>query len=156
MKNTTFRMVFVLLGMILLVPAVKADSLTGNSQTSFGNYTYSPSSQAVVIDDVAHKTWTLSYSGSDKKFIVFYTPAADGQCCFVVKNDEFEIQYAKTANGFGARLVDASKRSLPKKQVMAQINAIAFEQQKVLTSNPKSEEEYLGLIACFMPLLFNN
>ena len=74
----------------------------------------------------------------------------------MVRSDNFEIQYAKSDEGFGAKFVDAENRTVKKKDLMKQIDLEKLEMQKVLTNKVKSEEEYLGLVACFMPMLFKN
>jgi len=155
MKNIII--VIAIIVFTLIAPLLNASPviLSGESQTQFGQYQLTPSSSSVVIDDVAYKTWELSYSGTNEKYILFCEHGKDGACCFTIRNEKFEIQYAVSLSEFGVRLVDPDKRTISKKEVMKQISVGAFESQSVLTTNQKSEEEYLGLIACFMPLLFN-
>ena len=154
MKRTILILAVVLLSTISLSSFASVNTLKGSTLTEFGNYTLAPATNMVVIDNVAYKTWTLTYSGTNEKYEVFYAPGEEGQCCFVVRNDKFEIQYAKQGNKFGVKLVDQGKRNLKKKEVMKQIDYDQFVSQLVITTNEKTEEEYLGLVACFMPLLF--
>ena len=155
MKNTILILAVVLFSSFASASlATNSDTLEGATLSVFGKYTITPSNQVVVIDNVAYKTWDLNYSGTNKKYQIIYSPGADGNCCFVVRGEGFEIQYAKRVDGFGVKLVDPDKRTLKKKEVMSQIDYDKFVNQTVLTSNEKSVEEYLGLVACFMPLLF--
>ncbi|SRR5574344_2128380 len=131
-----------------------ATTLTGNSNTSFGNYELSYSNQAVVINDTAYRTWTLSYPGVNKSFVVICLRGESG-CCFIVRNDEFEIQYSNKEGDFGAELVNSDMRSIKKKDILKQVGYEKLINQQLLTSGQKTEEEYLGLIACFMPMLFS-
>ncbi len=132
------------------------NEITGTTETAFGAYTISPSPNYVVIDNVAYKSWDLNYSNSDKKFTLFYQTGVEGQCCIMVRSDNFEIKYEKGTKGFGAKLVDAENRTVKKREVLKQISAEKLEMQRVLTNKVKSEAEYLGLVACFMPMLFKS
>lgn len=132
----------------------KAATLKGESNTTFGNYELSSSSQAVVINESAFKTWTLTYPETNKSFVVICFKSEEG-CCFIVRNDEFEIQYSNKEGNFGVELVNSDMRTIKKKEIMNRIGYEKFMSQQLLTSTPKTEEEYLGLIACFMPLLFS-
>lgn len=154
MKRTILILAVVLLSTVSLSSFAAVNTLKGSTLTEFGNYTLTPATNMVVIDNVAYKTWTLTYSGTNEQYQVIYAPGLDGECCFTVRGKNFEIQYAKRGDKFGVKLVDPDKRSLKKKQVMKQIDYDQFVSQLVLTPNEKSQEEYLGLVACFMPLLF--
>lgn len=132
------------------------NEITGETKTEFGTYTISASPNCVVIDNVAYKTWDLNYSDTDKKFTIYYQTGSEGQCCITVRSDNFEIQYARSNKGFGAKLVDAENRTVKKRDVLKQINAGKLEMQRVLTNKVKTEAEYLGLVACFMPMLFES
>ena len=155
MKNTIIVVAILVFTMIARLVNANPVILTGDSQTKFGVYQLSSSPNSVVIGDVAFKTWELTYTGSSEKFLLFLVPGNDGDSSFIVRNDKFEIQYTISYEKFGVTWVDPEKRTVKKKEVMKQINLNSFESQTVLTSNQKTEEEYLGLIACFMPLLFN-
>lgn len=127
--------------------------LSGDSHTKYGTYQISDSPQSFVLNDIAYKTWELSYSENNEKYIVFTNPGLNGNCCFTVRNDRFEIQYVVNTGKFGVKLVDSEMRTISRKEIMKQMDSDQFASQSLLTSNPKSEEEYLGMIACFMPML---
>jgi hypothetical protein len=154
MKRTLFILAVVLFSAFSLQSFASVNTLQGSTFTEFGNYTLVPANEVVVINNVAYKKWDLNYSGNQEKFEVLVAPGIDGNCCITVRNEHFEISYANNGSGFGVRLVDTAQRSLTKKEVMKQIDYDKFVSQQVLTTNPKSAEEYLGLVACFMPLLF--
>jgi hypothetical protein len=132
-----------------------SETLSGNSLTKFGNYQLVPSSNSVVIDDKAYQTWELSYSGTPEKYVLFVIPGEEGNCCFNIRGAGFEIRYSVSSNSFGAKLVDPAFRTLSRKEVMKRVNSEQLKSQEVIVDSPKSQEEYLGLIACFMPLLMN-
>ena len=154
MKNTILILAVIVLSSFASVSLAASDTLEGATLSTYGKYTIVPSQQVVVIDNVAYRTWDLTYTGTNKKYQIIYSPGAEGNCCFIVRGEGFEIQYAKQFSGFGVKLVDPDKRTLRKKEVMSQIDYEKFVNQMILTSNEKSVEEYLGLVACFMPLLF--
>lgn len=154
MKRITLLLTAVLFCAVTFQSFATSNTLQGSSLTAFGNYTLVPSQNMVVINNVAYKTWDLKYSGTNEHYQVFFAPGENGQCCITVRNDHFEIQYAKEGNSFGVRLADVEKRTMKKKDVMKQIEYEKFVSQLVLTTSNKSTEEYLGLVACFMPLLF--
>ncbi|MFA9390282.1 MAG: hypothetical protein ACERKD_10760 [Prolixibacteraceae bacterium] len=154
MKRTILILAVVLFTTFSVQSFAAANTLKGSTLSEFGNYSLVPSDQLVVINNVAYKTWDLTYSGTDQKYQVFYAPGNNGECCFTVRSNNFEIQYAKQLNGFGVRVVDPAKRTMKKKDIMKQIEYNQFVSQLVLTPNEKTQEEYLGIVACFMPLLF--
>jgi hypothetical protein len=47
-------------------------------------------------------------------------------------------------------------RTMNKKEVMKAIDYDNFTRQMLLTSKEKSVEEYLGLLACYMPQLIES
>jgi hypothetical protein len=155
MKNTIIVIAIVVFTLIARLVNANPVILTGESQTQFGQYKLTPSVNSIVIDDVAYKTWELCYSGCQEKFLLFLTPGEDGNCSFTVRNEKFEIEYASFDEKFGIKWVDQDKRTIKKNEVKKLIKTGSFETQSVLTTNKKTEEEYLGLIACFMPLLFS-
>ncbi len=87
---------------------------------------------------------------------MFYAPGVDGQCCFVVRCGAFEVQYSNDKKGFGVRAVNDAMQTMKKKDAMKAINYEKFVNQVVLTTKKKSIEEYLGLMACYMPMLLES
>ncbi|MDA3928157.1 MAG: hypothetical protein PF541_04320 [Prolixibacteraceae bacterium] len=154
MKHTILILAVLLASTFSTHVFASVNTIEGNTNTEFGNYILTPSDDFVVIDNVAYKTWDLTYSANNKNYKVIYSPKKDGECCFVVRNEDFEIKYAKQVNGFGVMLVEPGNRTIKKRAIMNQIEYEKFVSQLVLTTKDKTEEEYLGLVACFMPLLF--
>jgi hypothetical protein len=128
--------------------------LKGNSLTEFGEYSLTGNSNYEVLNNVAFRTWELNYPEVNKSFKVYMAPGNNNNCCFYVKGENFEIKYQKHENGFGATFVDNSMRTLRKKELLKQISEEKLNNQQIITTNERSIEEYLGLIACFMPLMF--
>jgi len=155
MKSAILILVVAFLSSFATIGYASDASIVGSTMSEFGDYEITPSECCVVIDNVAYKTWELKYTGTDKVYQVTYNPGMKGDCCFTVRGEDFEIQYAKRSDGFGVKLVDSSNRTVSKKIIMKQINLNSFESQAVLTSQEKTETEYLGLLACYMPFLFS-
>jgi hypothetical protein len=154
MKNIIFVLAIALF--MLIANFIKAsETLTGNSLTKAGTYALTQSSNSLVINDVAYKTWELSYSDDPVTYQVFLIPGPDGNCCYTVRGEGFEIRYALESGDFGAKLVEQPYKTVPRKELMSKLNKTNLLTQEVISTTPKSEEEYLGLIACFMPLLKN-
>lgn len=153
MKNTILTLVFVFISAITTYSFANENSITGNSNTTFGEYTLEPSAEMVVINDVAYKTWKLTYSNTGENFVVFCSKDAQGKCVYTVRNSSFEIAYVKNGQNFGVQLVDQEMRTIKKRVIMDKINYDRYVSQLVLTTSEKNEKEYLGLVACFLPLL---
>ncbi len=157
MKRVTFLLALVLTSIVTMGSYSSVNLLEGESNTTFGKYSITASDQVVVIDNVAYQTWKMKYENSSEEYCVFYAPGIDGQCCFIVRcGGEFEVQYSKDQNGFGVRMVDPEKRTMKKKEAMKSINFEKFSKQMVLTTKNKTVEEYLGLLACYMPQLLES
>lgn len=154
MKNTILILAVVLFSTISTV-SFASNQIHGTTHSDFGSYTLTQVDNYVVVNNVAYKAWNLAYSDTNEKYQILYSPQADGNCCFLVRNENFEIMYGNTDNGFGVKLVEPDKRTISKRQIMKQIDYNNFVSQLVITNKQKSEEEYLGLVACFMPLLFS-
>jgi hypothetical protein len=132
-----------------------SETLSGNTLTKFGTYQLKPSATTVVIDDVAFKTWELTYSDIPEKFVLFAAPEKDGSCEYTVRGKDFEIGYKVSYDEFGAQFVAPKFKTIARKEITKKINADQLRSQELISSEPKTEAEYLGLIACFMPLLMN-
>jgi hypothetical protein len=153
MKNIILVIAIFVFTLVANVLKANPVALTGDSQTKFGTYQITPSSNIIVIDDVAYKTWELSYSGTQEKYQLFIVPGSDRNCCYIVRSKGFEIKYTIETGVFGAKLVDQNFKTISRKELMKKINQESLLTQEVISTTPKSENEYLGLIACFMPLL---
>ena len=72
---------------------------------------------------------------------------------FIVRADNFEIEYVCKNHVFGVRKVNESYRAVDPSVVDARLDNFQYYAQKVISQNPKNEEELLGLIACYLPSL---
>jgi hypothetical protein len=131
-----------------------SDSLSGNTLTKFGTYQLAPSSKTVVIDKVTYKTWELSYSGTTEKYQLIVVPGEDGNNSYKVVGKDFQIMYKIGSDNSGGSYIEPEQLTIPQSVPGKKISHKQLQSQTVNTPTMKSEE-YLGLIACFMPRLMN-
>ena len=147
--------VFIAVVLLFSISALWANQkIEGNTNTTYGNYTLTETDNVIVINNVAYKIWDLCYQKCEEKFQILCAPCNTKNSFFIVRGEDFEIEYSSNNRGFGAKLVDKSLQSVKKQLIMRKIDQNKLINQGVLTDKVQSSEEYLGLIACFMPLLF--
>ena len=129
-------------------------ALMGNSLTEFGKYTIVNSDVPMVVNNEAIKTFDLTYENTT-------TPVKIGlvnekECTkFIVRTDEFEVEYTCVKGVFGVKKIEKEYQVLPKEEMDAKLNKVSYYAQRVICQNIKSDDELLGLIACFFPSLVN-
>ncbi|HKI88046.1 MAG TPA: hypothetical protein VKA38_03395 [Draconibacterium sp.] len=129
-------------------------ALTGNSLTDFGKYTIVNSDNPMVADGVVLETYDLTYENTNN-------PIRIGVLCekkctnFIVRSDEFEVQYMCNKGVFGVKKIDKKYQQLPNESNLAKLNKVSYYSQRVICCNPKTQDELLGLIACYFPNLVN-
>jgi hypothetical protein len=131
-----------------------AKSLSGNSLTDFGKYSLTVSSDPMVIDNQALKTYDLTYENTNGtvQIGVVHEKNCD---TYIVRCDEFEVQYACKKGVFGVKKIDKKYQTLPKEEMDAKLNKVNYYSQRIICTNKKSEDQLLGLIACYFPSLVN-
>jgi hypothetical protein len=129
-------------------------SLTGNSLTEFGKYTVMVSDAPMVINNEVVKTYDLMYENTSNPIRVGLVK--EEKCTtYVVRTDDFEIQYTCNNGVFGVKKIENRFQTLPKEEMDAKLDRVNYFSQRVICTNEKSEEELLGLIACYFPKLVN-
>lgn len=129
-------------------------ALTGNSLTDFGKYTVVKSENPMVVNGEVLETYDLTYENTNH-------PIRIGLLCekkctnFIVRSDEFEVQYMCNKGVFGVKKIDKKFQQLPDESNLAKMNKVSYYSQRVICSNPKTQDELLGLIACYFPNLVN-
>ena len=148
MKN--LRLVSVFVVCLLVISA--SVSATGY-RTDFKDY------EIETVDNLnfgknVDKVWTLTYNSSNNPVTVVKHKTVEG-AEYVVHSKFFEVSYAATADGFGAKKVRNSWRSVSRKINDVVLNQEQVKKQEVLTPNKVDDEKALGLIASFLPELIN-
>ena len=127
-------------------------ALTGNSLTEFGKYTLTASDAPMVINNEVVKTYDLMYENTSNPIRVGLVK--EEKCTtYLVRTDDFEIQYTCNKGVFGVKKIENRFQTLPKEEMDAKLDRVNYFSQRVICTNEKSEEELLGLIACYFPKL---
>ena len=127
-------------------------SLTGNSLTDFGKYTITVSETPMVVNNEAVKTFNLMYENTTNPVQIGQVKT-DECITYIVRSDEFEIQYTCNKGVFGVKKLETQYQQLPKAEMEAKLDRVNYFAQRVICQNKKSEDELLGLIACYFPKL---
>lgn len=127
-------------------------ALTGTSLTEFGKYTIVNSDAPMVVNNEAIKTYNLTYENTSE--IVRVGLVKEKDCTtFIVRTDEFEVEYTCRKGVFGVQKIEKKYQELPKEEIDAKLDRVGYFSQRVICQNKKSEDELLGLIACYFPNL---
>ncbi len=127
-------------------------ALTGNSLTEFGNYSITVADAPMMINDEAVKTYDLMYDNTSNPVKIGVVKTEE--CLkFIVHTDEFEVQYTCNKGVFGVKKIEAQYQQLPKEEIDAKLERFNYFSQRVICQDKKSEDELLGLIACYFPKL---
>ncbi len=99
--------------------------------------------------------WNLKYSGSENAItITMYEK--NGEKEYTVRSKFFEVAYVVNKNGFGARMVKASKAQIPGLILDQIINQNALNNQKIISDGQIDNAMALNLIASYLPDLIND
>jgi hypothetical protein len=147
------------LSICLLVLSVSASAkmkdgkvLSGNSLTELGTYSVMKSEVPMVVQNQAVRTYDLIYENASKP--VRIGVITEKKCTtFLVRSAEFEIQYTCDKGLFGVKKMDKKYRELSETASDSKIDNVNLYAQRVISQKPKTEEELLGLIACYFPNL---
>lgn len=112
------------------------------------------------VDDIfmgkkIEQVWTISYATNELPVTVVKRNTLEGTE-YVVHSKYFDVSYASTAVGFGAKDVRNSWRSVPKKISRAVLSSDELKRQEIITPKKVDDEKALGLIASFLPMLVND
>jgi len=99
--------------------------------------------------------WTVQYSANEEPVTIVKRKTLEGTE-YVVHSKHFEVSYAATAEGFGAKQTRRGWSNVPKKITNAVINHEELARQKIITPNKVDDEKALGLIASYLPDLVND
>ena len=126
--------------------------ISGQSLTELGQYTIDLSPKAIKIGDEALNTYQLVYSESNSPILIGVKKTKKCRN-FIVRTDGFEVEYICNKHVFGVKKVNEKYREVDPAKVTAKLDNYQYYAQRVISQNPKNEEELLGLIACYFPLL---
>ena len=127
-------------------------ALTGNSLTEFGNYSITVADAPMMINNEAVKAYNLMYDKTSNP-VKIGVVKTENCSKFIVRTDEFEVQYTCNNGVFGVKKIDARYQQLPKEEIDAKLERFNYFSQRVICQDKKSEDELLCLIACYFPKL---
>jgi len=155
-KLFLFTICLAILGMGATAKIKDGKAMTGNSLTDFGKYTLVNSDAPMVVNNKVVKTYELTYENTDNPIRIGVVDDKKKDCkTFIVRSDEFEIEYTCIKGVFGVRKMESKYQELPKEEMELKLNKVSYYAQRVICQNKKSEDELLGLIACYFPNLVN-
>lgn len=126
--------------------------LSGQSLTELGQYTIQPTTDVITVGDEILPTYALNYSNSDTPVLIGVKKTK--KCMnFIVRTDHFEVEYICKKHVFGVRRINKDYQTVSTELVNTMLDNAQFYTQRVISQNPKTEEELLGLIACYFPSL---
>ena len=113
-----------------------------------------------AVDDIfmnkkIQQVWTISYASNELPVTVVKRKTLEG-VEYVVHSKYFDVSYASTADGFGAKEVRNSWRNVSKKISHAVLSGDELKRQQIITPNGVDDEKALGLIASYLPMLVND
>ena len=126
--------------------------ISGQSLTELGQYSIYDAPQSLIIGAEALKTYELKYSNCDTPVLVGVKKTK--KCMnFIVRTNNFEVEYVCNKHVFGVKRIDKGYRTVDLATIDQLMDNADFYTQRVISQNPKTVEELLGLIACYFPAL---
>ena len=144
--------------MVCLLATAKekgASLISGQSLTELGQYDIRLSADAIKCGSEALKTYELSYSNFDSPVLIGVKKTK--KCMnFIVRTNNFEVEYVCNKHVFGVKRISKDYQTVATTTINKMMDNADFYSQRVISQNPKSEEELLGLIACYFPSLIKD
>ncbi len=132
-------------------------AITGNSLSNFGKYIIENADVPMVYENQKLKTYELTYENTRHAVRIGVLCEEELDCkTFIVRTDEFEIEYVCRNNVFGVKKIEKRFQELPNQAMEMKLNKESYFAQRVICQTEKSEDELLGLIACYFPNLIND
>jgi len=129
--------------------------ISGQSLTELGQYTISNSTVALNVDGEALKTYELKYSNSDTPVLIGVQKTK--KCMnFIVRTNHFEVEYVCKNHAFGVKRINKEYQTVNSLVIDEMMDGTQFYAQRIISQNPKTEAELLGLIACYFPSLIKD
>lgn len=129
-----------------------ASLISGQSLTELGQYSIRSSTEAMTVGDEMLKTYELNYTNSDSPVLIGVKKTKKCKS-FIVRTDKFEVEYVCNKNVFGVKRINKEYQTISTAVINQMLDNADFYSQRVISQYPKSDEELLGLIACYFPSL---
>lgn len=135
------------------VQATEKKVCSGKSLSEMGAYEITMSDDNSNPDFISY---VLKYENCEECFTIM---VCKGEDCknFLVYGKDIDLQYKLSKNKvFGITKIDKKFRRTDKDLLAKRINREQLYRQRVISSTPKTQKGYLGLIACYLPQVLNN
>ena len=154
-KFGILTMSLLLVGLFATAKSNGTSLLSGQSGSNLGQYTIRISDNAMKIGDEELKTYELSYSNSNSPIAIGVKKTK--KCMnFIVRTDNFEVEYVCNKHVFGVKRINKDFQTIDTNAINEMLDNADFYSQRVISQYPKTEEELLGLIACYFPSLIKD
>lgn len=151
-KKYFFSICVLMLCAAVSTQAKEGQALSGDSFTGFGKYVIMEAEVPMMIDNQTVKTYEVEYENAASPVRIGVIKELN--CItFLVRTSEFEVQYSCEKGVFGVKKMDNQYRELPEKDSHSKLSKTNFYSQRIICRQHKSDEELLGLIACYFPSL---
>lgn len=140
--------------LVLAILLVSASASATGLRTQFNSFEIEEVDNLYMGKSVK-ALWTVSYSAEEDPVTVVKRKTLEG-VEYVVHSKHFQVSYASTHEGFGAKETRRAWSDVPKRISRAVINNEELERQRIITPNEVDDEKALGLIASFLPDLIND
>ena len=151
-KLSILTLGLLLVFLVTTAKETKSTLLSGQSLTELGEYAIRTSTESLKAGDQTLKTYELTYSNNDSPILIGVKKTKN--CMnFIVHTDNFEVEYTCNKHVFGVKRISKENQTVSSKVINEMMDNAQFYTQRVISQNPKTEEELLGLIACYFPVL---
>jgi len=107
------------------------------------------------IGDETLKTYDVSYVNSDSPILIGVKKTK--KCMnFIVRSKNFEVEYVCNKHVFGVKRINKEYQTISLSEINQMMDNADFYSQRIISQYPKTEEELLGLIACYFPSLIKD
>ena len=155
-KLSLFTMLVLAFSVAVAGTTIKdGQAMRGNSMSEMGTYTITVSETPLVHDSEVLETYDLMYEYASNPIKI--AVLNEKKCkTFIVRSDEFEVQYTCQNGSFGVKKLEKRFREIPEEEMDLKLNRVGYYAQRVICNGKKTNDDYLGLIACFLPDLLNS
>ncbi len=129
-------------------------SFVGSAKTGSSVFEINPVENLFLGKNI-EKVWTITYSGKEKPLTIALQKIGKN-LAYVVRSEFFEVIYSSDQEGFGVKQVSRANRTVNNRITSSILSKDELNRQRILTTNPVSEEYALGLIASYIPDLLND
>jgi hypothetical protein len=129
--------------------------ISGHSATNLGEYSINLAPEAITVGNEVLKTYELAYSNGNSPISIGVKKTK--KCMnFIVRTNNFEVEYICNKHVFGVKRISKEYQTISESLINELMDNADFYRQRVISQNPKTEEELLGLIACYFPMLIKD